>query len=294
MKRPPDIVIICFLTALLWSGCAEEQWSAEPPPPPDLLTLSFSGLEDLGPGYAYEGWLVVEGDLISTGTFTVDEEGNLSQSEYHVDAEDLAAATAFILTIEPSPDDHPAPSSSHYLAGDFASDAHLTVGHLDALRSNFLSAAGSYVLETPTTAEEADDFAQGIWFAIPWAEPPWGALLQLPALPRGWLYEGWVIGPDGPISTGKFNATGYPDMDGAGPSAGPDPSPEYPGQDFIDPPLSLVGYSVAISIEPDPDNASEPFTLQPLIALEMEGPEAGKPQPMSNNAASFPSGTASR
>ena len=284
---------IIFLTTFLCAGCAQKQRSINPPLP-DLLTLSFSGLENLGSGYAYEGWLVVEGLTVSTGTFTVDEGGNISQSEVHVDAEDLAAATAFILTIEPSPDDHPEPSQTHYLAGDFSGDAVLTVGHLDALRSNFLSAAGSYLLETPTTADDADDFAQGIWFAIPYVQPPWGALLQLPAIPRGWLYEGWVIGPGGPVSTGKFDATGYPDMDGPGPAAGPDPGPQYPGQDFIDPPMSLIGYQVAVSIEPDPDNDPGPFTLQPLIALDMEDFEVGRPQPMTNNAGSFPTGMAGR
>jgi hypothetical protein len=292
-KRSTRIAAVFFLAVVLGAGCAEEQWSVEPPQP-DMLTLSFSGLEDLGSEYAYEGWLVVEGLPISTGTFTVDEGGNISPSEFHIDPANLSAATEFILTIEPSPDADPGPSRTRYLAGDFASDARLTVDHLDALRSNFLSAAGSYLLETPTTADDPDDYGQGIWFAIPSVEPPWGALLQLPAIPRGWIYEGWVIGPEGPISTGKFDATGYPDRDGAGPAAGPDQAPQYPGQDFIDPPISLFGYQVAVSIEPDPDNDPGPFTLQPLIALEMEDFEMGMPQPMTNNAGSFPTGMAGR
>ncbi|GAK91836.1 hypothetical protein JCM19298_2324 [Nonlabens ulvanivorans] len=68
------------------------------------LTLDLQGLEDLGSGYAYEGWVMVDGLPITTGVFTVDDTGNLSQTSFTVDAATLDAATAFILTIEPSPD----------------------------------------------------------------------------------------------------------------------------------------------------------------------------------------------
>jgi len=40
------------------------------------LRLDLSGLESLGPGYVYEGWIIVDGEPLSTGTFMVDAAGN--------------------------------------------------------------------------------------------------------------------------------------------------------------------------------------------------------------------------
>ena len=55
------------------------------------------------------------------------------------------------------------------------------------------------------------------------------------------------------------------DSDSGGPNAGPEATPPFPGQDFVNPPLSLVGAAVVISVEPDPDNGAGPFSLKPLI-----------------------------
>ena len=101
---------------------------APPPPPPApepaSLGLSFAGLESLGDGFVYEGWILTEGGPVSTGTFSVDADGNLSQDEFAVDdAAMLSSATKFILTIEPSPDSDPAPAATKYLAGDFDGDS---------------------------------------------------------------------------------------------------------------------------------------------------------------------------
>ena len=76
------------------------------------LTLNLSGLEDLGAGFAYEGWVIVDGSPVTTGTFTVDANGALSQTTFEVSAKDLENATAFVLSIEPSPDSDPAPADT--------------------------------------------------------------------------------------------------------------------------------------------------------------------------------------
>ncbi len=57
---------------------------------PGELVLEVAGLEDLGPGWAYEGWLIVNGSPLSTGVFTVDAEGNPSVTTFHVAADDLS------------------------------------------------------------------------------------------------------------------------------------------------------------------------------------------------------------
>jgi hypothetical protein len=276
--------------ALLAAGCGDDDNPAGPSG--GGLTLALNGVESLGPGFVYEGWILVGGSPVSTGTFTVDGGGGLSQSSFEVDGAQLVAATKFILTIEPSPDPDPAPAATKYLAGDFAgASAALSVADGATLGSDFGSASGSFILETPSTAGVAGDYAAGIWWLDPGGP---AASLVLPALPAGWLYEGWVVGSGGPVSTGRFGQAEGPDSDGAGPTAGPGGTPPFPGQDFINPLTSLVGYQAVISIEPEPDDSPGPFTLKPLVDMNVEDVGPAVLQPMTNNAASLPTGTAIR
>lgn len=278
------------LSALLLALVALTVSAAAPAgfPALHLLTLETAGLEDLGPGWAYEGWLIVDGAPVSTGVFTVDSVGVPSQTHFPVTV-NRSLTTAFVLTIEPSPDPDPNPSATHLLAGDFAdAAAALAVAHPAALGDDFLSAAGSFILAVPS--EPTAPYTQGIW----WLDPVSGAAaLQLPTLPAGWQYEGWVVGPDGPLSTGAFTDPAAADSDAGGPYAGPNPTPPFPGQDFVHPPLDLVGLTAVISVEPDPDNSPAPFALKPLVDAVIEDPGApGLLQSMSNNAATFPIGSA--
>lgn len=256
------------------------------------LQLSLDGLESLGAGFVYEGWLLVDGNPVSTGTFSVGADGSLSTSMFSVDQAALQAATKFILTIEPSPDSSPMPAATKYLAGDFVgNNASLSVGDAATLGNDFQSASGGFILATPSTNAVADDYASGIWWLDPASH---GASLMLPALPAGWMYEGWVVGPDGPVTTGRFTEATGADSDGGGPGAGPDGTPAVPGQEFITPPVSLIGYQAVISIEPEPDDSPGPFTLKPLVDMDIEDVGAMVLQDMANNAASFPTGMATR
>ncbi len=249
------------------------------------LTLDFVGLENLGPGYAYEGWLIVDGQPVSTGVFTVDDMGKLSGQVFHVAPEALEKATTFVLTIEPVPDADPAPSAVHVLGGDFDGEqAGLSVAHPAALGSDFAAAGGTFLLGIPTSDSANDSYRSGIWFTG----------LNLPTLPEGWIYEGWVVGPDGPLSTGRFGDGRTADSDGAGPTAGPKAGPAFPGQDYLNPPVDLTqGYVAVISIEPEPDNSPAPFALKPLVGPIVDAGDHVS-QELENQAASFPTGTARR
>ena len=99
-------------------------------------------------------------------------------------------------------------------------------------------------------------------FLDPAAGPSAG--LRLPTLPAGWRYEGWVVGDGGPVSTGIFTDPAAADIDGAGPAAGPDGAPPFPGQDFIAPAMKVPGTTVVLSVEPDPDDSPAPFFIKPL------------------------------
>jgi len=253
------------------------------------LEIETHGLEDLGFAWAYEGWFIVDGVAVSTGIFTVDGSGMPSQSRFRVEVDNPDAIATFVLTIEPVPDDDPAPAAVHLLAGDLAdSTAQLTAGHPAALGDDFTSAAGPYILNAPSGGDGVD-YRNGIWWLDPDAGP--GPSLELPALPAGWAYEGWVVGPEGPISTGRFTSAEGADSDAGGLTAGPFGTPPFPGQDLLNPPMDLTaGYAAVLSVEPDPDNSPAPFTLKPLVDGEVDDVGAGVLQTMDNMASSFPTG----
>lgn len=279
--------LVCAL-----SGCDSSQDSGDDAGSSDTrsVTWELQGLESLGEGYVYEGWLIVDGEPVTAGRFTVDSDGNPSIGSYDVEAEDADRATKFVLTIEPAEGDDPGPSATKLLGGDFDGEsADLTVADGAALGSDFAAAAAQFLIETPTS-EAVDDYANGIWFLDANAGAP---SLDLPELPDGWAYEGWVVTQDGPMTTGRFTSATGEDSDGAGPTAGPLGFPGFPGQDFIDPAISLIGTTVVISVEPEPDDSSAPFVLKPLVMPSVgDVPDKGL-QAMDNNAAATnPTGVA--
>lgn len=262
------------------------------------LNLNLSGLQDLGEGFAYEGWIMVDGTPQSAGIFTVDANGTPSQSSFELDEEALESATAYILTIEPSPDNDPAPSAVHILAGAFdGNSASVTVDHPAAIGTNFETAGGTFILATPTD-DDMDNEASGVWFLDPMAGP--AASLDLPTLPEGWAYEGWAVIEGQPVSTGTFTSANG--NDSAAIYSGDKPGPPFPGEDFLNNapsgltfPTDLTSSTIVISVEPVPDNSPMPFTLKPLVRGLDAGAEVHSSITLNNNAtATNPTGTVSR
>ena len=283
--RKLSALIVC---AALLGACSNDMGTT-------TITLGVAGLEDLGPDFVYEGWIIVDGEPVTAGRFSVDEDGNPDPATAEVDTVMAEGATLYVLTIEPAVGDAPEPSSVHILAGPISGGiASLSPGHEAALGTDFSTAAGEYILETPTSGSVADDYNQGIWWLVPGAAGM-APGLDLPTLPAGWTYEGWVVGPDGPVSTGTFGSGDGADSDGAGADAGPDGSPPFPGQDFITPAQDLTsGYMAVISVEPVPDNSPAPFLIKPLADSSIEDLMAPGTQSMDNIAATtLPSGSVS-
>lgn len=294
MKYFNLIALILFTGAISISGCKKND---DDTTQTGNLTLAFTNLENLGDNAQYEGWIMVDGTPVTTGTFTVADDGTLSRSTFSIEAASLEAATAFILTIEPKPDSDPAPSATHLVAGDFSgTSASLTVADSRALGSAFTSAAGEYIIATPTTADSTDENS-GVWFVDPGAGT---ASLNLPTLPAGWAYEGWVVLGGTPISTGTFTDVAAADASAA--FSGTVAGPPFPGEDFVSNapagltfPTDLQGATIVISIEPSPDNSSAPFTLKPLLGNVPGSVVNGNLYALNNNiAASTVTGTASR
>lgn len=278
---------LCACAALTACGGGEDMAT---------LRLQLSGLEDLGASAVYEGWIVVDGTPVSTGRFSVSSTGKLSQSDFMVPLAQADRATAFVLTIEPATGDVPAASEQHLMGGDFnagRTSATLSIGHAAAFGTDFSTARGSFFLATPTSAA-TDDNDQGIWF-IDASSGTMQASLSLPTLPKGWVYEGWVVVNGQAKSTGRFSSATGADSDGGGASAGPLGAPPFPGQDFINPATKLPGGMAVISIEPQPDNSPSPFLLKPLLNASIgAGVGGANPQTLTNQARSnAPTGTVS-
>lgn len=286
------LILPVLLLGLFFTACNKDD-----EPTAGTLRLSMDGLENLGSGYAYEGWIMVGGSPVSTGTFTVDDAGALSQSNFEIAAEDLEAATAFVLSIEPSPDSDPAPSEVKYLAGDFSgATASVTAG----IVGDFSSATGEFIIATPTTNATSDDLS-GVWFLNNTGPNP-VAGLDLPALGEGWAYEGWVVLNGSPVSTGQFRDVAAADWDGSF-SGTDNASPPFPGEDFIvnapaglSFPTDLSGATIVISVEPQPDNSPAPFALKPLAGSSPgSATVVGNVYSLGNQAATnFPTGTVTR
>jgi len=288
------LTLSSLLLLFFISSCDESEDSD----PMKNLTLNISGLEDLGSDAIYEGWLIVNGAPVSSGTFSVDASGTMSQTSFPMNATDLDNTSTFVLTVEPVPDNDAAPSDVHLLAGDFSSNsASLSVGHGAALGDDFASAAGKYILATPTNGPETDENS-GIWFlSLESGSPAVG--LTLPMLPAGWKYEGWTVIEGQPVTSGKFTAVDEVDEDD--PFSSTMDGPPFPGEDYLVNapsgltfPTDLSGGTGVISIEPDPDNSPAPFVLKPLVGAIGDMAMDHVTYDMMQNLGSFPSGTASK
>jgi len=293
MKK--KILLLVIVPALFFTACKKDEEAT----PSDNLTLNISNLAPSASGEQYEGWIVVNGSPVSTGTFTVDANGNLSKNSFMVNEANLAAATDFVLSIEPSPDNDPAPSAIKIMGGMFSgSSATVNAAHPAALGNDFSSVAGKFILATPTTAT-TDDELSGIWFlSLSSGSPMIG--LDLPVLPAGWIYEGWAVIDGMPVTSGTFSMV---DMaDNSAPFSSTGMAPPFPGEDYatnapagISFPTDLSGATVVISIEPNPDNSADPFAFKPLVGMSPSNAADHTDYAMSNHVAeSFPAGTVMR
>lgn len=232
------------------------------------LTIDLNGLEALGSDYVYEGWIIVDGAPVSTGTFS----SVAFPQTFSVNADQLSNASTFVLSIEPAVDSDPAPADTKLLVGDFSGNS----ANVDSagIVADFASVSGKYILATPTDSDMTNE-ASGIWF-LDNSSGSAVAGLSLPTLSAGWQYEGWVVFDGIPVSTGTFldaamaddNAATSPFKGSAG------NGPGYPGEDYlmgtaagVTFPTDLKGKTVVISVEPSPDNSSDPFALKPLAHM---------------------------
>ena len=279
---------------LVTASCSNDDDNA---PSTSNINLNFNGLENLGANYVYEGWIIVDGNPVTTGTFTVDDTGAASSSSFTVDASQLANATAFVLSIEPVVDPDPMPAPTKILQGTFSGNS-ATVN--SNIVGDFSNASGAFFLRTPTdeTGTNNGNDQYGVWFGTPGMPPT--PNFNLPTLPAGWAYEGWVVGDAGPISTGVFTAFDTADSSNGFSGTQNNAGPPIPGEDFFNNapagevfPLDVRNRTVVISVEPVPDNDPAPFVMKPLVGTAGMA-TAPATHNFALNLSSLPSGTVTR
>lgn len=289
--------------------------------PTRTLTLDMSNsptpLPMAGENYQWEGWLVDgQGNPTSTGTF---EAGSGDGTyEFDIPASATEGAEKFVLTMEPKPDDDPAPSNTKLLAGTLDSgEAELST---ESTLGDFSNASGTYALSAPTASDSQAKATHGIWFLRPAGTDggtPDPGFQSLPDLEgKGWKYEGWVVdtsvdGPAGAHTTGKFADTAESwksaDQDGAGPSAGPNTgeAPDLPGSDFVggspggnDFDLTAGGsWETALTVEPSVDGQDpapgRPYPLKIFNVKIDSDTDPGQGQAMTPKISDLPTGKVS-
>lgn len=267
---------------LFASSCSNDDDTPDfiptPSPTTSDLTIDFSGLETLGPDFVYEGWIIVDGNPVSTGIFS----SVTFPQTYQVDTEQLAAATKFVLTIEPAGEtgaDALMPSATKILAGMFSGDtadvnSNNTIVDATGTVTDFTAATGTYILATPTDGM-ANNERSGVWF-LDNSSGSAVAGLNLPTLQPGWKYEGWAVIDGTPVSTGTFTDPAMADDNAStSPYKGDmGDGPGYPGEDYIQNapsgltfPTDLRGKTIVLTVEPSPDNSGMPFTFKPLAHM---------------------------
>jgi len=266
---------------------------------PYEIKLRPKGLEHLDEGF-YELWAVHGARKISAGSFNVDSGGKLVDGFDHrarfFSPRNPARADALVVTIEPLPDPDPDPSGIVVLTGR-------PRRHSARLRfpANLSEAGGSFILATPTDEESSNETA-GVWFLDP--DPAPGPSLQLPDLPTGWVWEGWGVTQDTPLSSGRFSSASG--ADDSSEFSGPLPGPPFPGEDFlanlpqsVNPPVDLADGASTIVITVEPDLGGEdptgagPFSIKPLAKPVPEGAADHQSIELMLDLSSVPKGKAS-
>ena len=317
---------LCVILLALFSlTCRRDNVLVDAGSEPTII-VEVKNLMPLSPGAGhYEAWISFsssgiskasgvqhsESSFVSIGKFNIGANGQLQDpagkpfSPRLTKARNLQYMSDAIITIEADVETasvHGPVIIGGLITGDIrTAHADLSTAYQDAFGTDFTDATGHFILDCPTSADTADS-ASGIWFMNSRA-PRSAGLLNLPRLPEGWKYEGWLrrstLSPvNNPmyayIPTGKFVSSYGFDSDSAGVQKGPsgDGYP-FPGEDFAGIKRIILNngaYDAMITIEPDPDNSPGPFEnlilFGPTSITTTVSP--GQPRQMQNNAPSFP------
>ena len=325
------IIIIAFILSLL--GCQKTDL-LNPADQVSKIEFQVSGLNAPGDSTWYECWLMWttgEGDNIanvfeSVGLLT-NNNGNVYSKSVDVNLGYLQQMLHLVITMETDTytgyrieqtsttiDTFKGPSSYRIIAAKIAANSgKFNVGNDIILDYEFETAQATFILDTPTDTTNTN-LKRGIWFVnldstFSEIKDSTGVVigtdttvemrngLELPELPKDWLYEGWVVFGSDTISIGTFAIPiGADDSSKFG--AGLAGDYNYPGEDFISNPpdgvvfpADLTGVEAFVTIKPTyPEKANKPFTLIPFKTTIPVNGESKKVYYMENNSDTFPTG----
>lgn len=237
-------------------------------------------------------FVVVSGQLISVDDFALlGTIGSATISSVHPDATpfDLSTAESAFITLETEGDRDLIPADRTLVGGALGTGMVVMVvegagtGN-SPLLVNTSTMTGEFQLETPSNdaAGVPDDDGQGLLFGTNGGI----TLLNLPTLPSGWRYEGFVeeLMTGRVFSTGAFaNPLAADDNDGISLSRGPELKPGVPGEDFLNDvpapmfPAAISGSitRVFVTIEPVPASSRLPSSFVVFDAIVPASAEVG-------------------
>jgi hypothetical protein len=260
------------------------------------LALGFEGLLPLRDEEGrYAVWVSLDNrDIVGLGPFNVDDAGrpinpNGEVIERFTADRNLFSAVSVLITIEPGGLPGATPGQAAILQGPFIDGvAQLSVPApilVDQIR-------GSYRVFTPTDGPDTNE-GSGVWAVSVDDEP----LLALPPLNNVYAWEHYMIINGQTLTMGRFLTPTAADF--ANPFSGPEPAPEFPGEDFLvnapaglDFPADLGGARLLLTLEPRLNDTADPSQLVVLEAILPAGLQGGEIIEMTNRTADFPTGTA--
>lgn len=274
------------------------------------ITLSATGLPGLPQG-TYQGWAVLEDGTKIPADYQ-DALVNGEQHQYELPQE-AADATSVAVTVEPEGDNNDQPSGVVVMRGSLNDNNTADL----SFPVDLTQASGGYTMATPSNGSGQE--TSGVWFIEKTGSKPPSPALNVPELPSGWVYEGWVKLPNKPpVTTGRFRDPTEPDFYGG--FSGDQGVPPRPGEDLLNKtdrapdgvsfPVDLTAQQtkVVLSVEPDMGGTTredgtytqgtdigglaKPFPVKPLVGTVLEGATSDTLYQLNLNSESLPSGTA--
>ena len=256
-------------TFALVAGCGGDKGPTQPKLQNNRLKLGFFNTPAISSPWVYQLWAYKDGwqagpmFRLTTDAHLLDLQGQAYPGDTVTFASlDLKTCDSLRVTLRTQSSG--TDEGLVVLAGPIPVGASLSV----RLESVLIGEVGAgdlrFVYATPTdTGTSHDNELSGVWFAGGDLASP--GLGSLPALPTGWIFEGWVKHGGVLLSTGKFLENSARDL---GKQYYTGTGPDFPGEDFLtNAPTGIIfpfqfdqGDTVMISLEPEEDfEAEQPF-----------------------------------
>lgn len=260
------------------------------------IALGFEGLLPLTDDEGrYAVWVFLDNrDVIGLGPFNVNDDGrpinpNGELIQRFSASENLFSAVSVLITIEPGGVPGASPGGAAILQGPLIDGVAQLRVPAPLLTTQ---AAGSYQVFTPTDGPDTNE-TSGVWAVDADGE----GLLELPPLSGIFAWEHYMIIDGQTVTMGRFNSPVAADFINR--FTGPEPAPEFPGEDFLVNapagltfPADLSGARLLLTLEPVAGDTADPSQLVVLEAVLPTSLQGGEIIELTNRTAEFPTGTA--